>query len=85
MTKRKVLKYARTAGCDVDGDIITINGTRYYVDLFNNYAWKTSTIDSRLAKIIYKIKRSSRSRQIRRKLSYMWSRRRKYDFRRYGQ
>ena len=38
MTKRKVLKYARTAGCDIDGDTITINGTHYYVDLFNDYA-----------------------------------------------
>ena len=85
MTKRKVLKYARTAGCDIDGDIITINGTRYYVDLFHNYVWKTATVNSRIAKIIYKIKVSSRSRRIRRKLSYMWTRRRKYDFRRYGQ
>lgn len=85
MTKRKVLKCARTAGCDIDGDMITINGTHYYVDLFYNYAWKTATVNSRLAKIVYKIKVSSRLGRIRRKLSYMWIRRRKYDFRRYGQ
>lgn len=81
MTKRKVLKYTKTAGCDIDGDMITINGTRYYVDLFHNYAWKTATVNSRIVKIVYKIKVSLRSGRIRRKLSYMWSRRQKYDFR----
>lgn len=81
MTKRKVLKYARTAGCDIDGDMITINGTHYYVDLFHNYAWKIATVNSRIAKIVYKIKVLLRSGRIRRKLSYMWSRRQKYDFR----
>lgn len=34
--KRKILKYARYSGYDVDGDIVVYKGSTYYVYILDN-------------------------------------------------
>lgn len=33
--KESILTYTRAAGCDFDGDIITVGGIRYYVHILS--------------------------------------------------
>ena len=33
LTEDEILKFADDSGCDMDGDIITIDGVNYFVDI----------------------------------------------------
>ena len=37
LIRRKVLEIAVRSGCDIDGDIITYNKKRYYVDISRKF------------------------------------------------
>ena len=39
--KEKVIKTAKMLGCDLDGDVVNVDGVYYYVHLMNNAVYVT--------------------------------------------
>lgn len=47
--KEKILEAARKSACDVDGDVITVDGKNYYVHLFDEICEELTNVRGNLS------------------------------------